>query len=175
MAALHPTYLATTVTWDEGDRIDLGRSCGRVLATPGHTPGCLSYLFDGFVFVGDTLFMPDLGTARCDFPGGSAARLYRSIQRLLGLPRATKVFVCHDYPKKHERGRFVTSVSQEVSCNIHVGAGADEDWFVRFRESRDSTLPAPRMSHVAIPANLRCLDLAAIRSLVEGQGHAVAH
>ena len=154
----------------EGDKICLGHACGLVLSTPGHTPGCVSYQFDKAVFIGDTLFMPDTGTARCDFPGGCATRLYKSIQRLLGLPKDTHLYVCHDYggagDSEGRRHRFVTTVEEEAAQNVHVGAQACMESFVNLRTSRDKTLDAPRWQDIAIPANLGCMDLESVQSLV---------
>ena len=157
---------------DDGDKLCLGHGCARVLATPGHTPGCVSYQFDDFVFVGDTLFMPDTGTARCDFPGGCPVRLYRSIQKLLALPDETRLYVCHDYGGDGRRHRFVTTVAEEKAQNVHVGHATAMEDFVAMRTSRDATLSAPRWSALAIPANLQCMNLQGIRSLMEaGAAH----
>ena len=155
----------------EGDEICLGHRCGRVLATPGHTPGCVSYQFGDAVFVGDTLFMPDTGTARCDFPGGCPRRLYRSIQRLLDLPGDTRLYVCHDYGGEGRRRRFVTTVTEEKAQNVHVGNDACMDEFVEMRVTRDKTLNAPKWQDFSIPANLRCMDLSGVQSLLAQAGH----
>ncbi len=151
---------------EEGDKICLGHACGHVLSTPGHTPGGVSYQFDGAVFVGDTLFMPDTGTARCDFPGGCPRRLYKSIQRLLSLPDETHLYVCHDYGGDGRRHRFVTTVAEEKAQNIHVGGHACVDTFVELRVTRDKTLAPPRWQDVAIPANLSCMNLGGVQSLL---------
>ncbi len=143
----------------DGEKLCLDHACARVIATPGHTPGCVSYQFDNFIFVGDTLFMPDSGTARCDFPGGNARRLYTSIQKLLEFPAETRLLVCHDYEPDGRRPRFVTTVSEERERNIHVGTHACMDSFVAMRSERDAGLSAPRWAGFSIPANLRCLDL----------------
>ena len=148
------------------DKICLGHACGRVIATPGHTPGCVSYHFDDFVFVGDTLFMPDTGTARCDFPGGCAHRLYQSIQQILSLPEETRLYVCHDYGGDGRRHRYVTTVAEEKAQNIHVGAGAGCDDFVRMRTERDAGLAQPRWANFSIPANMQCLPPAGVADLV---------
>lgn len=155
----------------EDDKICLGHACGRVIATPGHTPGCVSYQFDDFVFVGDTLFMPDTGTARCDFPGGCAKRLYRSIQRLLRLDDETRLFVCHDYGGDGRRNRFVTTVAEEKAQNVHVTAAACIDEFVALRVSRDETLGAPKWQDISIPANQQCMNLGGIQSLLSQTAH----
>ncbi len=150
----------------DGDKLCLGHACARVLATPGHTPGCVSYQFDDFVFVGDTLFMPDTGTARCDFPGGCPVRLYGSIQKLLALPDETRLYVCHDYGGEGRRHRFVTTVGEEKAQNVHVGAAVPLEDFVTMRITRDAKLDEPRWSAIAIPANLRCMSLSGIQTLM---------
>ncbi len=150
----------------DGDKICLGHACGRVLATPGHTPGCVSYQFDNAVFVGDTLFMPDSGTARCDFPGGCPRRLYRSIEKLLGLPGDTRLYVCHDYGANGRRHRFVTTVAEEKAQNIHLRATGCVEAFTALRTARDQSLELPRWQDIAIPANLRCMNLGGIQSLL---------
>ncbi len=156
---------------NEGDKICLGHSCGRVLATPGHTPGCISYQFEDAVFVGDTLFMPDSGTARCDFPGGNPETLYNSIQRILALPDTTRLYVCHDYGHsangEPRRSRFVTTVAEERQANIHVGGAAAIERFVHLRTTRDATLATPKWAHLSIPANLACMGLPGIGGLVQ--------
>lgn len=155
----------------EGDKICLGHSCGRVMETPGHTPGCVSYQFDDAVFVGDTLFMPDSGTARCDFPGGNPEVLYESIQRILALPDDTRLYVCHDYGHSAQgeprRSRFVTTVAEEKQQNIHVGCAASVERFVDMRTTRDAGLATPKWAHLAIPANLACMGLPGIGGLVQ--------
>ncbi len=170
-----PDVSGYDVLLSEGDKICLDHACGRVMETPGHTPGCVSYQFDDAVFIGDTLFMPDSGTARCDFPGGNPQVLYASIQRLLSLPGETRLYVCHDYGKglggKHRRNRFVTTVAEERSQNIHVGKRACMEEFVRLRTARDATLSAPRWSAVSIPANLACMSPPAINGLLRSEGH----
>jgi glyoxylase-like metal-dependent hydrolase (beta-lactamase superfamily II) len=150
----------------DGDKLCLGHACGRVLSTPGHTPGCVSYQFDNAVFVGDTLFIPDAGTARCDFPGGCPHRLYKSIKKLLQLPDKTRLYVCHDYGVGGRRNRFVTTVAEEKAQNIHLCASSDEDDFAVLRTRRDKTLAMPRWQDIAIPANLRCMNLGGIQSLM---------
>jgi glyoxylase-like metal-dependent hydrolase (beta-lactamase superfamily II) len=139
----------------DGDTIELGGLTIAVIATPGHTPACVSYRISDAVFVGDTLFMPDYGTARTDFPGGDAAQLYRSIQRILSLPSETRLFMCHDYqaPGRVEFA-WETSVAQERDCNVHVG-GKSEKAFVEMRRARDSTLSVPKLLYPAIQVNIR--------------------
>ena len=140
----------------DGERIDLGTLNIEVIATPGHTPACVSYLIGDALFVGDTLFMPDYGTARTDFPGGDAGQLYRSIRRILLLPEDTRVFMCHDY-KAPGRDTFAweTTVGEERRSNPHVHDGISEDEFVAMRESRDATLPVPKLLYPSIQVNIR--------------------
>ena len=140
----------------DGERLELGTLDIEVMATPGHTPACVSYRIGDAVFVGDTLFMPDYGTARCDFPGGSARTLYRSIRKLLALPDDTRLFMCHDY-KAPGRDRFAweTTVAEQKSSNPHVRDGISEEEFVAMREGRDATLPVPKLLYPAIQVNIR--------------------
>jgi len=140
----------------EGEIIELGMLKIEVLHTPGHTPACVSYKIGNLVFVGDTLFMPDYGTARADFPGGDAATLYRSIRRLLSLPAETRLFLCHDY-KAPGRDQFVweTSVAEEREKNVHIRDGVSEPDFVEMRRKRDATLAAPVLLLPAIQVNIR--------------------
>jgi glyoxylase-like metal-dependent hydrolase (beta-lactamase superfamily II) len=140
---------------EDGERLPLGSLEIEVLATPGHTPACVSYLIGDSVFVGDTLFMPDYGTARTDFPGGDARALYRSIASLLALPRETRLFMCHDY-KAPGRDDYAweTTVGEEADRNLHVG-GVGEDEFVAMRTGRDATLSAPKLLYPAIQVNIR--------------------
>ena len=140
----------------DGARFDLGTLQVEVLHTPGHTPACVSYRIGDAVFTGDTLFMPDYGTARCDFPGGDARTLYRSIQRLLALPPQTRMFVGHDYlPEGREDYRWETTVAAQKAGNIHVGGGRTEDEFVALREARDATLKAPALILPSLQINIR--------------------
>ncbi len=142
--------------WRDGDRFSFGKQSVEVLHTPGHTPACVSYRIGDAVFVGDTLFMPDYGTARADFPGGSAHTLYRSIQRLLALPDETRLFLCHDYlPKGREHFAWETSVGDQRSQNIHVHDGISESEFVAMREKRDHSLSAPNLLLPSIQVNIR--------------------
>jgi glyoxylase-like metal-dependent hydrolase (beta-lactamase superfamily II) len=143
----------------DGERCLLGDIEIEVIATPGHTNDSLSYRIGDAVFVGDTLFMPDGGSARCDFPGGSAARLYRSIQRLFELPDETRLFVCHDYSPGGRAAACETSVGAERTANIHVGAGRSEAEFVAMREARDATLPMPRLILPSVQVNIRAGQL----------------
>ncbi|MEL7114362.1 MAG: MBL fold metallo-hydrolase [Pseudomonadota bacterium] len=140
----------------EGDSFHIGQLRGDVLHTPGHTPACLTYVIGDAAFVGDTLFMPDFGTARCDFPGGSAQDLYGSIQKILSLPDETRIFVGHDY-KAPGRDDFAweTTVGAQKALNVHVGAGRPIEEFVAMREARDATLGMPKLIIPSIQTNMR--------------------
>ncbi|PPJ42420.1 MBL fold metallo-hydrolase [Pseudoxanthomonas sp. KAs_5_3] len=140
----------------DGDTFPLGELQVDVLHTPGHTPACVSYRIGDAVFIGDTMFMPDYGTARADFPGGDARTLYRSIQKLLALPDDTRVYLCHDY-KAPGRDHFAweTTVGDEKARNVHVGGGVDEASFVAMREARDATLSAPVLLLPSLQVNIR--------------------
>ena len=141
---------------EEGDRLPLGELEIEVIATPGHTPACVTYRVGDAAFVGDTMFMPDYGTARCDFPGGDARQLYRSMRRIMSLPPEIRLFMCHDY-KAPGRDEFAweTSVAEQLERNVHIGGGVDEDAYVAMREARDATLKAPKLLYPAIQVNLR--------------------
>ncbi len=140
----------------DGDRLPLGQFEIEVMHTPGHTPACVTYRIGDAAFVGDTMFMPDYGTARADFPGGDARTLYRSIRRILGLPPETRLFMCHDY-KAPGRDHYAweTTVADERAKNLHVHDGVSEDEFVRLRESRDRTLEMPVLILPSIQVNMR--------------------
>jgi len=140
----------------DGAEFTVGNLQATALHVPGHTPACMAYVIGDAVFAGDTLFMPDYGTARCDFPGGSARQLYRSIQRLLALPDETRVFLCHDY-KATGRDRFAweTTIGAERTANVHVHEGVTEATYVEMRESRDATLPMPRLILPSVQVNMR--------------------
>ncbi len=140
----------------DGETFAVGALEGRVMHTPGHTPACITYLIGDAGFVGDTLFMPDYGTARCDFPGGDAATLYRSIQKLFALPGDTRLFMCHDYMAPgRDAYAWETTVADEKAENIHVGSGATEQDFVRMRTERDATLSMPVLILPAVQVNIR--------------------
>jgi glyoxylase-like metal-dependent hydrolase (beta-lactamase superfamily II) len=140
----------------EGDQLPLGSLPIGVLHTPGHTPACVTYLIGDAAFVGDTLFMPDYGTARADFPGGDAATLYRSIRKILALPLETRIFVGHDYlPAGRSDYRWETTVAEERARNIHVRDGVSEDAFVELRQRRDATLSAPTLILPSLQVNIR--------------------
>ncbi|GAA6162688.1 MBL fold metallo-hydrolase [Pelagimonas sp. KU-00592-HH] len=140
----------------EGDSIMIGQMRCDVLHTPGHTPACLTYVIGDAAFVGDTLFMPDFGTARCDFPGGSSEILYQSIQKILALPDETRIFVGHDYkaPGRDEYA-WETTVAEQRARNIHVGEGKDKDAFVEMRDARDATLDMPKLIIPSLQVNMR--------------------
>lgn len=139
----------------DAEVIELGPLQGRVHAVPGHTPACVAYQFGDAVFVGDTLFMPDVGTARCDFPGGDAKTLFASIQRILSLPDNTRLFMCHDYPPKNRHVAFETTVGEQRARNVHVHQGIDEASFVTMRSERDATLEMPTLILPAVQINIR--------------------
>lgn len=134
----------------------IGQMRAEVMHTPGHTPACLTYVIGDAAFVGDTLFMPDFGTARCDFPGGSSEALYNSIQKILTLPDETRIFVGHDY-KAPGRDKFAweTSVAEEKANNVHIGQGASKDDFVEMRDTRDATLSKPKLIIPSLQVNMR--------------------
>jgi glyoxylase-like metal-dependent hydrolase (beta-lactamase superfamily II) len=139
---------------EDGERIPLGHACGRVLHTPGHTPACVSYVFDRFVFVGDTLFMPDYGTARCDFPGGDAGALYDSVQRLYALPDETVMLMCHDYAPGGRDHRYHVPVAEQRSGNRMLRADTARAEFAAARADRDRGLDAPRLLVPSVRANI---------------------
>ncbi|WP_299316122.1 MBL fold metallo-hydrolase [uncultured Halomonas sp.] len=144
----------------EGDTFAIGNLEGRVLHTPGHTPACLTYVIGDAAFVGDTLFMPDYGTARCDFPGGDARTLFRSIQKVLALPGETRIFLCHDY-KAPDRDEYQheTTVAEQRAHNVHVHEGISEEEFVRMRTERDATLDMPKLILPSVQVNMRAGEM----------------
>ena len=139
----------------EGELLAFGNLSLKALFVPGHTPACMAYEIGDAIFVGDTLFMPDVGTARCDFPGGDAKTLYRSIQKILSYPDATKLYMCHDYPPNDRPAACMTTVAQEKAANIHVHDGITEDQFVKMRTARDKTLEMPSLILPSIQVNIR--------------------
>ena len=143
----------------DGDAIQVGELTGIAMHTPGHTPACMTYVFGDAVFVGDTLFMPDYGTARCDFPGGDAAILFDSIQKIFELPPETRLFMCHDY-KAPGRDEFAweTTVAEQRDNNVHLQAGTTKKEFVAFRNGRDETLGVPKLILPSLQVNLRAGD-----------------
>lgn len=146
--------------FNDGDTFAIGGLQARAMHTPGHTPACLTYVIGDAAFVGDTLFMPDYGSARCDFPGGDARTLFRSIRKIFALPPETRLFMCHDYkaPGRDEYA-WETTVAEERRANVHVKDGTDEDAFVKMREARDRTLSMPRLILPSIQINMRAGDL----------------
>ncbi|WP_300034763.1 MBL fold metallo-hydrolase [uncultured Roseobacter sp.] len=142
--------------FEEGASFHIGQMRVDVLHTPGHTPACMTYVIGDAAFVGDTLFMPDFGTARCDFPGGSAHDLYRSIQKILSLPDETRIFVGHDYKAPgREEFAWETTVGAQKAANVHIGDGRDENSFVEMREARDATLGMPKLILPSLQVNMR--------------------
>lgn len=141
---------------DEGDVLEVGGLQIRVMHTPGHTPACVTYLAEDAAFVGDTLFMPDFGTARVDFPGGDAATLYQSIQRLYELPAQTRLFTCHDYKAPgREYYAWQSTVAEQRAANVHIREGVSEQEFIEFRTARDATLGVPKLMLPSIQVNIR--------------------
>ncbi|MCK9563565.1 MAG: MBL fold metallo-hydrolase, partial [Bacteroidales bacterium] len=140
----------------DGAEFKVGNICARAIHTPGHTPACMTYLIGDAAFVGDTLFMPDYGTARCDFPGGDAHTLYRSVQKLFVLPDDTRMFMCHDYGTP-ERDHYLheTTVGEQRRNNIHIREGIGEDDFVAMRTRRDATLDMPTLILPSVQVNMR--------------------
>jgi glyoxylase-like metal-dependent hydrolase (beta-lactamase superfamily II) len=145
--------------FQDGEAIPLGALSGEVFFVPGHTPACAAYRFGDAVFVGDTLFMPDVGTARCDFPGGDARVLYASTRKLLSLPPETRLFMCHDYPPADREVAFETTVAEQRAKNIHVHDGVSEEAFVAMRTKRDATLEMPTLILPAVQVNIRAGEL----------------
>ncbi len=141
--------------FEDGDELPFGSTSIKVLHTPGHTPACVTYVIEDAAFVGDTLFMPDYGTARADFPGGDARTLYRSIQKILSLPPETRIFVGHDYlPESRSEFAWESTVAEQLASNVHLH-GSDENTFVAMREARDATLQAPRLILPSLQVNIR--------------------
>jgi glyoxylase-like metal-dependent hydrolase (beta-lactamase superfamily II) len=145
--------------FDDGDEFRIGHLAVRVLATPGHTEDSVTYLSGDAAFIGDTMFAPDVGTARTDFPGGDAACLYRSIRKILALPPTTRIFLCHDYPPGDRAPMAESSVAAEAAHNLHVREGITEAEYVALRTARDVTLAAPRLLRPALWVNLRGASL----------------
>jgi len=144
----------------DGEHFAFGTLQAQVLHTPGHTPACLTYVIGDAAFVGDTLFMPDYGTARCDFPGGDAQALYGSIQRLFALPDATRLYLCHDYlTEGRSEHACMTTVAEQRAHNVHVHAGIEQDSFVAMRRARDATLNMPALILPSVQVNMRAGEL----------------
>jgi glyoxylase-like metal-dependent hydrolase (beta-lactamase superfamily II) len=139
----------------DGDTFQIGGLKARAMHTPGHTPACMTYLIEDAAFVGDTLFMPDYGTARCDFPGGDARALYKSIQKLFALPDDTKIMMCHDYRPNGRETKYMTTVREQRKQNVHIHNGVDESAFVKMRTEKDRTLSMPTLILPAVQINMR--------------------
>ncbi len=145
--------------FDDNETFQIGGMTATAMHTPGHTPACMSYLIGDALFVGDTLFMPDYGTARCDFPGGDARTLYQSIQRLLALPPETRMFLCHDYLPNGRELTYQTTVEAQRRSNIHVHTGISEEEFVTMRTAKDQTLSMPTLILPSVQINMRAGQL----------------
>lgn len=143
----------------EEESFAIGNLTGRVMYVPGHTPACVAYQIGDAVFVGDTMFMPDVGTARCDFPGGDAKTLYRSVKKILSLPPQTRLFMCHDYPPNDRPVAFETTVAEQRAKNIHMHDGISEDEFVAMRTKRDATLEMPVLILPSVQVNIRAGEM----------------
>ncbi|WP_341909423.1 MBL fold metallo-hydrolase [Ferrovibrio terrae] len=149
----------------DGESFHIGNIEAKAIHTPGHTPACMTYVIGDAGFVGDTLFMPDYGTARCDFPGGDARQLYRSIRKIFALPPQTRLFMCHDYKAPgRDDYRWETTVAAERTNNVHVHDGIDEDSFVDMRRKRDATLDMPRLILPSVQVNMRAGHMPAAES-----------
>ena len=142
-----------------GETFAIGALTAEALPVPGHTPACMAFRVGDVVFVGDTLFMPDVGTARCDFPGGDAHSLYRSMRRLLSMPSETRLFMCHDYPPEGRSPQWETTVARQRAGNIHVHDGVSEEDFVRMRTARDATLEMPMLILPSVQVNIRAGEM----------------
>jgi len=141
--------------FEDGDSYEIGTMTAHALYTPGHTPACMTHVMGDAAFVGDTLFMPDGGSARADFPGGDAGQLYDSIQRVLSLPDAVRLFMCHDYGPNGRAVAWETTVAEQRAHNIHVGGGRSREEFVALREARDRTLAMPQLILPSLQVNMR--------------------
>ena len=160
---LEPQFRADGSQFDrllqDGEVFAIGALTAQAMSVPGHTPACVAYKVGDAVFVGDTLFMPDVGTARCDFPGGDAHSLYRSVRRVLDLPAATRLFMCHDYPPAGREPAWETTVAEQRQRNIHVHDGVSEGEFVAMRKARDATLEMPVLMLPSVQINVRAGEL----------------
>ena len=141
--------------FEDGERFQIGELDGRVMHTPGHTPACVTYVIGTDAFVGDTLFMPDYGSARCDFPGGDARTLYQSIRKVLALPMDTRLHLCHDYLPGGREAKWETTVAEQRAGNVHVHDGVSEEEFVQMRTARDKTLAMPTLMLPSVQVNAR--------------------
>lgn len=145
--------------FEDGDTFAIGNLQAQALSVPGHTPACMAYQVSDAVFVGDTLFMPDVGTARCDFPGGNAHTLYQSVRKLLSLPAETRLFMCHDYPPEGREAQWECTVADQRARNIHVHDGVSEAEFVAMRTKRDAGLAMPVLILPSVQVNIRAGEL----------------
>ena len=145
--------------FEDGDTFAIGALQAQALSVPGHTPACMAYQVGDAVFVGDTLFMPDVGTARCDFPGGNAHTLYQSVRKLLSLPPETRLFMCHDYPPEGREAQWESTVADQRARNIHVHDGVSEAEFVAMRTKRDASLAMPVLILPSVQVNIRAGEL----------------
>lgn len=141
--------------FEDGETFKIGNITARVIHTPGHTPACASYLIEDFIFVGDTIFMPDIGTARTDFPGGSAATMYESVQKILSLPDETKIMMCHDYPPEGREIKWICTVKEQKEKNVLIKEGISKDEYIITRNKRDEGKAVPKLLLPSIQANLR--------------------
>jgi glyoxylase-like metal-dependent hydrolase (beta-lactamase superfamily II) len=155
----HPDGSQFDHLFQDNETFAIGALSGQAMHVPGHTPADMAYRIGDVVFVGDTLFMPDVGTARCDFPGGNAHELYRSIRKLLDLPGRTRLFMCHDYPPDGREPAWESTVDQQRQHNIHVHDGVSEEQFVALRQARDATLAMPTLIMPAVQVNIRAGEL----------------
>lgn len=160
---LEPEFRADGAQFDhllhDGEAFRIGELQATAMSVPGHTPACMAYQVGDAVFVGDTLFMPDVGTARCDFPGGDAHALYRSVRKLLSLPPATRLFMCHDYPPEGREPAWECTVADQRVRNIHIHDGVSEDAFVEMRTKRDATLEMPTLILPSVQVNIRAGEM----------------
>ena len=155
----HPDGSQFDYLFDDGETFRIGELTAEAMSVPGHTPACMAYRVGDAVFVGDTLFMPDVGTARCDFPGGDAHKLYRSVRKLLSLPPQTRLFMCHDYPPPGREAAWETTVAAERAGNIHLHEGVSEEEFVQMRTRRDATLEMPTLILPSVQINIRAGEM----------------
>ena len=146
--------------FSDGDSFKIGDLSAKVLSVPGHTPACIAYLIDDAIFVGDTLFMPDYGSARCDFPGGDAGELYDSVQKIYALPDETRMFLCHDYKANgRDYYKWETTIAEQKRSNIHLNSAVSRDEFIAMRTARDKTLGMPKLILPSIQVNIRAGEL----------------
>ncbi|WP_151446610.1 MBL fold metallo-hydrolase [Lacisediminimonas profundi] len=155
----HPDGKQFDHLFQDGEVFAIGQLTAQAMSVPGHTPACMAYQVDDAVFVGDTFFMPDVGTARCDFPGGNAQTLYRSMRKLLSLPPETRLFMCHDYPPAERQAQWETTVAEQRARNIHIHDGVSEEDFVALRTKRDALLAMPVLILPSVQVNIRAGEM----------------